>query len=108
MSKKIAVIGGGASGLFAAIFAAQNGNSVTIYESGERVGRKILATGNGRCNMTNMNADIENYHGRNPKFIMGARNKFWVEETLEFFSELGIVSKTEDEGKVYPLSLIHI
>lgn len=44
MSKKIAVIGGGASGLFAAIFAAQNGNSVTIYESGERVGRKILAT----------------------------------------------------------------
>ena len=48
MSKKIAVIGGGASGLFAAIFAAQNGNSVTIYESGERVGRKILATGNGR------------------------------------------------------------
>ena len=71
MSKKIAVIGGGASGLFAAIFAAQNGNSVTIYESGERVGRKILATGNGRCNMTNMNADIENYHGRNPKFIMG-------------------------------------
>ena len=104
MSKKIAVIGGGASGLFAAIFAAQNGNSVTIYESGERVGRKILATGNGRCNMTNMNADIENYHGRNPKFIMGARNKFWVEETLEFFSELGIVSKTEDEGKVYPYS----
>lgn len=104
MSKKIAVIGGGASGLFAAIFAVQNGNSVTIYESGERVGRKILATGNGRCNMTNMNADIENYHGRNPKFIMGARNKFWVEETLEFFSELGIVSKTEDEGKVYPYS----
>lgn len=104
MSKKIAVIGGGASGLFAAIFAAQNGNSVTIYESGERVGRKILATGNGRCNMTNMNADIENYHRRNPKFIMGARNKFWVEETLEFFSELGIVSKTEDEEKVYPYS----
>ena len=59
MSKKIAVIGGGASGLFAAIFAAQNENSVTIYESGERVGRKILATGNGRCNMTNMNAILK-------------------------------------------------
>lgn len=105
MGNKIAIIGGGASGLVSAVFAAQNGkNTVTVYESGERVGRKILATGNGRCNMTNVNADIMNYHGKNPKFILGAKNKFWVEETLEFFDSLGIVSKTEEEGKVYPYS----
>ena len=58
MSKKIAVIGGGASGLFAAIFAAQNGNSVTIYLSGESVVRNILATVIVLCNMTYMNADF--------------------------------------------------
>lgn len=105
MGNRIAVIGGGASGLTAAIFAAQNGkNNVTIYESGARAGRKILATGNGRCNMTNINADVENYHGENPKFILGAKNKFWVDKTLDFFSELGIVAKTEDGGKVYPYS----
>ncbi len=105
MGNRIAVIGGGASGLTAAIFAAQSGkNKVTVYESGVRAGRKILATGNGRCNMTNINADIENYHGENPKFILGAKNKFWVDEALEFFSELGIVAKIEDGGKVYPYS----
>lgn len=104
MSKRVAIVGGGASGLVAAVAAAENGNSVTVYESGERIGRKILATGNGRCNMTNINADVENYHGRNPKFIMGAKNKFWVEETIGFFENLGIVCKTEEEGKVYPYS----
>lgn len=104
MSNRIAVIGGGASGLTAAIFAAQNGGNVTVYESGTRVGRKILATGNGRCNMTNINADIDNYHGKNNKFILSAKNRFWVEETLEFFRTLGVVTKVEDNGKVYPYS----
>lgn len=100
----VAVIGGGASGLVAAISAAQNGAAVTIYEGGERVGRKILATGNGRCNMTNINADIENYHGKNPKFILGVKKRFWVQETMDFFGELGIVAKTEEQGRVYPNS----
>lgn len=105
MGSKIAIIGGGASGLVAAIFAAKDtDNKVTVYESGERIGRKILATGNGRCNLTNVNADLENYHGKNPKFILGAKNKFWVEQTLGFFDSLGILSKTEEDGKVYPYS----
>lgn len=105
MKRRIAIIGGGASGLFAAIFAAENGeNEVTVYEGGERIGRKILATGNGRCNMTNINADLENYYGKNPKFILGAKNRFWVDETLDFFKSIGIVSKVEEEGKVYPYS----
>ncbi|MCC8159960.1 MAG: NAD(P)/FAD-dependent oxidoreductase [Oscillospiraceae bacterium] len=104
MKNSVAVIGGGASGLVAAIFAAQSGADVTVYESGERVGRKILATGNGRCNMTNINADTGNYHGKNPKFILGAKNKFWTDKTIEFFSDLGIVVKVEEDGKVYPYS----
>ena len=104
MPRRVAVIGGGASGLVAAISAAGEGASVTVYESGARVGRKILATGNGRCNMTNINASIEHYHGENPNFIRGVTERFWVEETLEFFSGLGIVPKTEDDGRVYPYS----
>lgn len=98
----VAVIGGGASGLAAAIAARRNGVSVTIYESGERIGRKILATGNGRCNMTNMNACADNYYGKNRDFVRGAIEQFWVEDTLNFFSELGILYKVEDGGKVYP------
>lgn len=104
MNDAIAVIGGGASGLAAAIAAAQRGRNITVYESGERIGKKILATGNGRCNMTNIYADVKNYHGNNPKFILGAKNKFWVDETINFFEELGILTKIEESGKVYPYS----
>jgi len=102
---KIAVIGGGAAGLTAAISAAKNGAEVVVAERCDRAAKKILATGNGRCNMTNVNADINNYHGKNPAFVKGATHRFWVEETLEFFSELGILPKVEEEGKVYPYSL---
>lgn len=101
---KVGIIGGGAAGLSAAIAAAGQGAEVCIYESGSRCGRKILATGNGRCNMTNVNAELKNYHGTNPEFIKGVMNRFWVNETLDFFEELGIVPKTEDKGKVYPNS----
>lgn len=105
LSKKIAVIGGGAAGLVAAISAARCGAHVVIYERCDRAAKKILATGNGRCNMTNINADVSKYHGKNPKFVMGAMNRFWVSETLDFFKEIGIVPKIEKNGKVYPYSL---
>lgn len=102
---KVAIIGGGASGIMAAIIAAKNPqNSVTIYEREKRIGKKILATGNGRCNMTNIYADIDNYHGTDKEFIKDAISSFWVSETLDFFTELGILYKVEDEGKVYPYS----
>ncbi len=101
---KTAIIGGGASGLVAAIAAASNGNDVTIFEKNDRVGRKILSTGNGRCNMTNINADIANYHGKNPQFVTGAIKRFWVKETLDFFNGLGLWYKVEEGGKVYPYS----
>lgn len=101
---KIAVIGGGASGMTAAISAARCGGEVTIYERFDRVGKKILATGNGRCNLTNINADICNYHGADTEFIRYTLNSFWVKESLAFFKELGLLYKAEDDGKVYPYS----
>ena len=102
--KKIAVIGGGASGLMAAITAARGGAAVTLYEKNDRVGKKLLATGNGRCNLTNTEAGRKNYHGGAADFVCRAEKRFWVEETLDFFSEIGLITKTEDGGKVYPYS----
>lgn len=101
---RIGIIGGGASGLVAAIAAAREKAEVFVCERGSRVGKKILATGNGRCNLTNQNADISHYYGQNTKFMLGTVHRFWVTETLAFFSELGIVAKTEQQGKVYPHS----
>lgn len=100
----IAIIGGGASGLMAAITAKSSDNRVIIYEREKRVGKKLLATGNGRCNLTNTGADIYNYHGKNPEFVKGAVKRFWVRETLNFFSSIGVLWKEEQEGKVYPYS----
>ncbi len=102
---RIAVIGGGASGIMSAISAARNNAEVTIYERCERIGRKILATGNGRCNYTNINAGVLNYHGKNPRFIENSINSFWVNETKDFFAELGMLTKVEENGKAYPYSL---
>ena len=102
---EIAVIGGGASGIVAAIFAARNGADVTIYERCDRIGRKILATGNGRCNYTNINASVKNYHGVNPEFIDDITKIFWINETKKFFEELGMLTKVEDKGKAFPYSL---
>ncbi len=102
---EIAVIGGGASGLVAAIAAARNGAEVTIYERCERIGRKILATGNGRCNYTNVYATVDNYHGKKPEFIIDTINSFWIGETNSFFAELGMLTKVENDGKAYPYSL---
>lgn len=101
---RIAVIGGGASGLTAAIAAKNDNTEVIICEREKRVGKKILATGNGRCNLTNINADAGNYYGADRDFIKGAIKYRWVSETLEFFSELGVLWKEEQDGKVYPYS----
>ena len=105
MKNNIIVVGGGAAGMMAAIIAAKNGGQVTILERNDRVGKKLLATGNGRCNYTNINATINNYHGENSIFAEVALKEFSVEQTVDFFEKLGITPTVEDNGKVYPLSL---
>lgn len=102
--KNVLIIGGGASGLVAGISAARKGARVTLIEGLDRVGKKILATGNGRCNLTNITTGTRHYHGKNPEFIEGALSQVDVEETLRFFQLLGLETKVEEDGKVYPLS----
>lgn len=100
---KIAVIGGGASGLMAAVAAAQEGVQVCIFEHKDRVGKKLLSTGNGRCNFTNMNQEPIFYHSENTLFPWGIIKKFGVQQTVAFFLKLGIYSKNRN-GYLYPQS----
>ena len=101
-SKKIIIIGGGASGMIAAISARKSGALVTILERNQKLGKKILATGNGRCNFTNVDATSNHYN--HPQFVSTIFEQFSVDKTISFFKELGIYPKIEDEGKTYPLS----
>ena len=105
MEEKIVVVGGGASGMLAAIAASRNGADVTLLERNDRLGKKILATGNGRCNYTNINLSTINYHGENPKFTYSALGSFSVDMTIDFFERLGITPFIEENGKVFPMSL---
>ena len=104
MSNRIIVIGGGAAGMMAALAAKEHGSEVLILERNDRVGKKLLATGNGRCNYTNINLNINNYHGNNPKFSYVGLSEFNVDKTIEFFEKLGITPAIEENGKVFPLS----
>jgi predicted Rossmann fold flavoprotein len=98
------VVGGGASGMMAAIVAAQHGAQVTLCERLDRVGRKLLATGNGRCNLTNIRCEQSHFHGGDPGFAMTVVNQLPPQKTLEFFERLGLICAVEEEGRVYPMS----
>ena len=101
----IGIIGGGASGMAAALAAAEKEeNQVILLERQARVGRKLQATGNGRCNLTNLHAMKDSYHGENPDFAAGAIESFPVGKTLEWFKGLGLYTVAEDSGRVYPYS----
>jgi len=103
--RTVIVIGGGASGLMAALSAARDkDNRVVILERQQRPGRKLLSTGNGRCNLTNTGAAAENYHGADPEFARFALERFTPRDTLAFFSSLGLLTEEEHGGRVYPLS----
>ena len=103
--KTIIVVGGGASGLVAAITAAEDkSNRVLLLEGQQRVGRKLLATGNGRCNLTNTLPYDGHYHGKAPSFASFALQRFPAEETVAFFQKLGLLTVEEYGGRVYPLS----
>ena len=105
---KVAVIGGGASGLACAIEIMQTVRNkddvrVTVIEKLPRVGKKILVTGNGRCNLTNMNSAKTGYRG-DTEFAKVILKKYTPESNIEFFNRLGLYTREEDEGRVYPLS----
>lgn len=105
---KVAVIGGGASGLACAIEIMQTVRNkddvrVTVIEKLPRVGKKILVTGNGRCNLTNMNSATTGYRG-DTEFAKVILKKYTPESNIEFFNRLGLYTREEDEGRVYPLS----
>lgn len=103
---KLAIIGGGASGMVAAIEASRNNKDIeiVILEKLDRVGKKILATGNGRCNFSNMNVSVDNYYGKERNFVSYALNKFDVHNTINFFNNIGVFPKEEKNGKLYPFS----
>lgn len=102
--KKVAVIGGGASGLTAALFASDRCD-VTIFEKQKKTGRKILVTGNGRCNISNRYIDSSRYHGRDNTFVKHVFSKFGQEETEIFFRSIGVPFVEEKDGKLFPASL---
>lgn len=101
----IGIIGGGASGMAAALAAAENPDvQVVLMERQERLGRKLMATGNGRCNLTNMGACSDFYYGNNLNFTDSALRRFPVEDTLAWFRDMGLLTVAEDSGRVYPHS----
>ena len=101
----IAIIGGGASGMAAALAAAEDtGNRVVLLERQARLGRKLQATGNGRCNLSNLHAGQGGYHGDTPGFSRFALTQFPPERTLEWFGALGLYTVAEESGRVYPYS----
>ena len=102
---RIGIIGAGAAGMAAALAASeQEGAQVLLLERQARVGRKLAATGNGRCNLSNIHAGTGGYHGDDPHFSDFAIGRFGPEETLGWFRSLGLYTVTEDSGKVYPYS----
>lgn len=99
------MVGGGAAGMLAAIVAAEAGERVTLLEGSGKLGRKILISGNGRCNLTNKAADdLRHYHGTHPRFVRSALEQFRLDETLAFFTDLGIEFREEKRQRLFPVS----
>ena len=102
--KRVCIVGGGAAGMMAAIIAAREGVAVTVLEHNEKTGKKILATGNGRCNLTNLYQAASCYHSQERNLAWEVLEQFDVQKTIRFFSELGIYTKNKNGG-LYPSSM---
>ena len=101
----VGIVGGGASGMAAALAAAENpGAQVLLFERQARLGRKLQTTGNGRCNLTNLHAAEGGYHGDDASFANYALEVFGPDRTLQWFRGLGLFTVAEDSGRVYPYS----
>lgn len=104
--KKVVVVGGGAAGLLAAVKAGEMGADVTLLEKNKRLGKKLLITGKGRCNITNAGTleDIINNIPGNGQFLYSALNKFSNQDTVNFFHRIGVPTKVERGDRVFPVS----
>lgn len=102
--KKVAIIGAGASGLLCSILCARASIHVDIYEQNVKCAKKILVSGNGRCNITNINPSSKDYFGENPSFVTHALSSFSYKEFEKFASSIGLLLEEKQEAKVYPLS----
>ena len=103
MGSDVIVIGGGASGMMAAITAARKGAKVTILEQNDRLGKKLLSTGNGKCNYSNENQDSIFYHSKQPETVKKVLSQFPLADTISFFRELGVIPLMK-KGGIYPNS----
>lgn len=101
---KIAIIGAGAAGLMAAITASKEGNEVHLYEQNSKAAKKILASGNGRCNISNKNLSSHDYFGMNPNFTNYALETFGFSQLQKFCKNMGLLLNVLDDGRAYPLS----
>ena len=103
---KVLVIGGGAAGMFAAVFAARNGNEVHLFEKNEKLGKKLFITGKGRCNITNA-SDMDTLFASvvsNSKFLYSSFYGYTNQDVIDFFEEIGVKTKIERGNRVFPLS----
>lgn len=101
----VAIVGGGASGLMAAVELAKSGKGlkVAVFEHHSKVGRKLMATGNGRCNLTNKNLTVNSYRG-GTEYLESVLQKYNSNYITNYFSDIGLVTYADDQGRVYPLS----
>lgn len=99
----IAIIGGGVSGMIAAIAAAEHGAEVSLYEHMPRLGRKLLVTGSGKCNISNADMDISHFHSDDEKMVASVLERFPAKDTLAFLGKLGLYTKDRN-GYLYPYS----
>lgn len=105
--KKVCVIGGGPAGLIAAGRAAEMGADVVLIEKNTRLGVKLLITGKGRCNITNVESDLQfltEKYGKNGKFLFSSFSRFGVNDIVDFFESAGVRTKVERGGRVFPVS----
>lgn len=105
MKHSLIIVGGGAAGLTAALISKDLGFDVALIEGTDRIGKKILTTGNGRCNISNANIDNKRYHSENAYFFQHTLDSFNINQTIDFFGCLGIPLITLEGGKMFPMSL---
>ncbi len=104
MNRQIDIIGGGPAGMMAAIITARNGCPVRLWEKNGSLGRKLLATGNGRCNLSNQSIMPECYHSGDIKLVKRILNAFTLADTLGFFDSLGLTCYADNKGRYFPCS----